>query len=272
MKFMNIVQKYMAPAGAESAGAGGIPAVAPTIPVATAIAPVVAPVAPVVAPVAPVLSEAPTPVVPVKLNYDNPAEKQTGDMLLSAGVDPIKAREAITANKGECTPEIYQALVLKHGEGMASLLANQMRQFHTNLADKNVAADKAVFEQVAEAFKGITKQTGEDTFKELDTWATKNIALDQRKQLNAAIAQGGFVAQLAVQELVNAFQESGDYTQPMKGIEGDNTPVQTAGGDLTRKEYLSELDELIKKGHVYETSPQIKTLQARRTRSAKKGI
>lgn len=235
-----------------------------------ASAPAQAPAAQPAAPAQPVPT--PAPAQTPKLNYDNPAAKQVGDMLSGAGVDPLKARDAIAANGGTCTPEIYAALEAKHGAGMASLLANQMSALHKSGVDKGNAADNAVYDQVKEAFKGVTEQTGQETFAELSTWAKTNIPNDQRKELNAVIAQGGMGAKLAIQELINAFQNSGDYSQEMVGIEGDNVPNAPKGGDLTRNEYNTELDALLAKGHNYETSQQIKQLQARRAKSAQRGI
>lgn len=254
----------------EAAAADGVPA-AGGLPVTPAVAPgavqpIAEPVAKVETPVTPVVK----PVAP--LNYADPASKQVGSMLKNAGVDPVQARDAITANGGECTPEIYAALVAKHGEGMASLLAGQMVKLHEAGVAKGAAKDEAVYTQVAEAFKDVTEQTGHETWQELSGWAKDNIENEQRKELNAAIAQGGFVAKLAVQELVNAFQKSGDYGQEMIGITGDNVASVPTGGDLTRQEYTRELDALLAKGHVYGTSKEINTLDARRTRSAQRGI
>lgn len=235
------------------------------------VAPVAAPAPaaqPVVAPVAPIEAQAPKAT---NVTFKDPAAKQLGSMLSDAGIDPLKARDAITANEGKCTPEIYAALEAKHGAGLASLLAGQMSQLHDAGVAKSNAQDAAVYTQVAEAFKGITEQTGEQTWTELAGWAKDNIEDGQRKQINAAIAQGGFVAQLAVQELVNAFQQSGDYGQEMQGLEGDNVPAAPKGGDLTRQEYTVALDALLAKGHVYGKSQEISTLDARRTRSAQRG-
>lgn len=265
MKIFNMNRKYMDAAGADGSdgGGGNSPAATPN-----ANPPATPPATPPAAAVPP--TQTPTPEAP-KLNYSDPASKQVGTMLTDAGVDPIKARDAITANGGQCTPEIFAALQAKHGEGMASLLAGQMTKLHEAGVAKGNAQDQAVYTQVEAAFKGITEQSGKETWAELSGWAKENIDNDQRKALNAAIAQGGFVAQLAVQELVNAFQQSGDYGQEMIGLEGDNVPNAPKGGDLTRFEYTEELDKLLNAGHAYD-SPQVKTLQARRTRSAQRGI
>lgn len=259
MKFMNMAKFYMAEAPAE----GGSPVEATPA-------------------VEPVKEPAPSPTVEPKvekevkpvpsLNYSDTATKQVGTMMADAGIDPAKARDAVAANGGNCTPEIYAALSAKHGEGMASLLSGQMSKLHEASVEKNTAADTSVFNQVQEAFKGVTEQTGEKTFGELAGWAKENIPNDQRKELNEAISQGGFVAKLAVQELVSAFQQSGDYSQEMVGVEGDNVPNAPKGGDLTRQEYNEQLDALISKGHQYGQSMEMKALDARRTRSAKRGI
>lgn len=262
MKFMNMKRVYMQEAVSPEAAA---PSATPATPPAATPTPSTPPATPVAA----------TPEVkpePVQLNYNNPAAKQAGDMLSAAGVDPVKARDAITANGGQCTPEIYQALVNKHGEGMASLLANQMTQLHKAGVEKGKESDQAVYTQVEEAFKGVTTQTGEETWKELSAWAKTNVDAAQQVELNKVLSQGGLAAKLAVQELITMFQGSGDYAQEMVGLEGDNRPAAPKGGDLTRGEYNAELDKLLAKGHSYETSSEVKALQVRRARSAQRGI
>jgi len=247
------------------------PSVAPestTSVAAPAVAPVPTPEV-VQAPKAPV--EVSKPAV-TNVTYKDPASKQVGSMLKDAGIDPVKARDAITANGGTCTPEIYAALSAKHGEGMASLLSTQMTALHATGVEKANKADEAVYTQVQEAFAGTTEQGGKETWAELSGWAKDNIPNDQRKELNAIIQQGGMAAKLAVQELVNTFQKSGDFGQEMIGVEGDNIPSVPAGGDITSLEYSKELDVLLAKGHDYNTSKEVKTLQARRARSAQRNI
>lgn len=214
----------------------------------------------------------PTKEKPSGVTYTDPVAKQVSDMLTSAGLDSAKSRDAITANNGQCTPEIFAALVEKHGEGMATLLSNQMTQIHTASVDKATEQDKAIYSQVADAFKGVTEQSGEQTWGELSTWAKENVSNEDRKELNAVIAQGGMGAKLAVQELVNLFQQSGSYSQEMVGLEGDNVPNAAAGGDLSRNEYNTQLDALLAKGHDYNTSKEVAALQARRARSAQRSL
>lgn len=255
---------YMAEAGEGGGEGAAAPAAEPKVEPTAKAAPTKEPATPP--------AQEPATKEPAQVSYTTPAAKQVSDMIVEAGLDAAQARDAVNANGGKCTPEIYKALVEKHGEGMASLLSAQMTQVHTEQVEASTAQDKAIYTQVEEAFKGVTEQTGAETWSELSTWAKTNVSNDDRKELNAVIAQGGMAAKLAVQELVNMFQQSGDYSQEMVGLEGDNVPNAGKGGDLTRKEYNTELDVLLSKGHDYNTSREVKALQARRARSATRNI
>ena len=220
----------------------------------------------------PQAQEAPPAAEDLKpVSYTDPVAKQVDDLLEAAELSPSKAREAIKGNNGDMTPEIYQALVAKHGEGLAGLLASQMTAAYKEAVDRGNAQQKEVYDFVAEQFKGVTEQSGEESWKELDAWAKDNIDLEKRKELNKIIAQGGMIAKLAVQELVNTFKKSGDFTQEMVGLEGDSTPPTGGGEPLSRAAYGSELDKLLNAGESYD-SPKVKALQARRTRGMKAGI
>ena len=229
------------------------------------VAPVVAPVpAPVVEPVV-----APVPVV----TYKSSAAQQLAEMVTAAGMNPSEVLRAVQGNEGKATPEIYAALSAKHGEGMAALLTGQMTQLHETNVSASAAADKAIFSQVEKAFEGVTKQTGEETFKELSTWAKTNLDEAKVSEMNTLIKQGGMGAQLAIQELTNAFTQSGDYVQPAQLMEGDNTPnLDGKGGDLTRQEHNEEVRKLIAKGHQHGTSREIAALGRRRSKSMSRGI
>jgi len=228
------------------------------------VAPVVAPVAPEAVPVV-----APVPVV----TYKSSAAQQLAEMVTAAGMNPSEVLKAVQGNEGKATPEIYAALSAKHGEGMAALLTGQMTQLHETNVTASTAADKEIFSQVEKAFEGITKQTGEQTFKELATWAKTNLDETKVSEMNALIKQGGMGAKLAIQELTNAFTQSGDFVQPAQLMEGDNTPnTDGKGGDLTRHEHNEEVRKLINKGHQHGTSREIAALGRRRTKSMSRGI
>ena len=236
---------------------------------AAPVAPVVDPVtAPVVAPVVdPVVAPVPT------VTYKSSAALQLAEMVTAAGMNPSEVLKVVQGNEGKATPEIYAALSAKHGEGMAALLTGQMTQLHETNVSASTAADKAIFSQVEKAFEGVTKQTGEETFKELSTWAKTNLDEAKVSEMNALIKQGGMGAKLAIQELTNAFTQSGDYVQPAQLMEGDNTPNSDGkGGDLTRQEHNEEVRKLIAKGHQHSTSREIAALGRRRSKSMSRGI
>jgi hypothetical protein len=236
---------------------------APAAPAPTPAEPVPTP-APAAEPVA-----APAPTV----TYKSSAAQQLAEMVTQAGMNPSEVLKAIQGNNGVATPEIYAALQAKHGDGMASLLTGQMSQLHETNVTASAKADKAIFDQVEKFFEGVTKQSGEETFKELSTWAKANLPQDKVDQMNALIKAGGMGAQLAIQELTTSFQNSGDYTQPPQLMEGDNTPANNSGGgDLTRQEHNEAVRKLVQKGHRHGTSQEIAALGRRRTKSMSRGI
>lgn len=248
----------------EQGGQPATPAGSPA-PVAPIVTPTPAPVAPVVEAVAPVEA------APVTVTYKSSAAQQLATMVTEAGMNPSDVLKAVQGNNGVATPEIYAALVAKHGEGMAGLLTGQMTQLHETAISASATADKAIYDQVATLFEGTTKQSGEETFKELASWAKTNLPQDKVDQMNALIKTGGMGAELAIQELTNAFQQSGDYVQPAQLLEGDNVPNLSTGGDLTRQEHNVAVRELLNKGHRHGTSKEIAALDRRRTKSMRRG-
>lgn len=243
----------------EQAAEGGQPPATPAATPAPAAAPVEAPT--------------PTPAPQPTVTYKSSAAQQLAEMVTQAGMNPSEVLKAVQGNNGVATPEIYAALQAKHGDGMAALLTGQMTQLHETSVSASAKADKEIFDQVEKSFEGITKQSGEDTFKELSTWAQANLPKDKVDQMNALIKTGGMGAQLAIQELTSAFKQSGDYTQPAELMQGDNTPAAGAGGgDLTRQEHNEAVRALVNKGHRHGTSTEIAALGRRRMKSMSRGI
>lgn len=189
-----------------------------------------------------------------------------------AGLDMRQVVQEVNENGGKVTPEILKALEEKHGVNVAKLIADQISALHDKRVEQRRQADKAVFDQVQEAFKGTTDQSGEETWKELAAWAEGNIENADRAELNTLLSGGGLGAKLAVQELISAFKSSPQYTQPIDLVSGSATGSTAKDGFITRKEYTDKLDELLRKGHNYNTSPEIKRLEAQRTRSIANGI
>lgn len=246
-----------------------------TAPVA---APEVAPVEPVVEPqVQPQEVVQPAPVMPSEspLLAEAPiapssANEQVEGMLKAAGLKVSDVIAQVAADSGELSPAAMKALAEKHGEGMAMLLAGTIKGIYENNKVATAAKDKVVFDQVQEAFKGVTEQSGAETWKELAGWAKENIPTEERTEINKLLALGGFSAKLAVDALITRFKST-NIGQEAELVTAD--AVSNAGSmtPLGRDEYSAELRTLMSKGLSYE-SREVQNLQQRRQLGIKRGM
>lgn len=247
-------------------------------PLEGAVAPVVEPVAPVEPVVAEPegeqtteLDETEAPKTPA-VAFDAAAATKVQPFLESAGLVPSEVALEVTKAGGEVSIEIMAKLVEKHGEGVAGLIKDQLSALHVSNVTSAKAADNKMFSQVEEAFKGVTEQSGADTFKELATWAKSNLTVAERTEINGLLKQGGKAAELAIGSLVNSFKGSEAFVpQPAKLLTADNTASSPTRQPLDKAGYSRELRKLMEAGHNYETSPEIATLNARRTKSMNRG-
>lgn len=207
-----------------------------------------------------------------KIDFSAPVVKQVEEIVKQAGLDSAEVARAVTSNDGEVTPAIMKALVEKHGEAVANIVANQLKQFHTsNKAEAN-KRDQAIFNVVADEFKGVTDQSGEDSWKELSGWAKENVPNDERKEINKLLQQGGLAAQYAVRDLVARFKSSDNFTVDAQLLDGDNTSKEYGVTPLSKADYQREFRALEAKGHVYGQSRELAELDKRRTLGMKRGI
>lgn len=190
-------------------------------------------------------------------------------MIKDAGLDPAEVNRIVT--KDGMTPAILKALADKHGEGVANLIASQVNSIVEGNKAKAKENDQTVYDMVAEQFKDVTEQTGEQTWNELSTWAKENIEEKDRAEINKLLNQGGMAAKLAVQELVTAFKGSSNFTQDAELITGDGVSDAGAGKPLSKSEYDSELRKLLNAGHIYGESQEIATLDRRRMKAINRG-
>jgi len=194
------------------------------------------------------------------------------DLVTDAGLQVEDVVHVLNDNQGKLDADTLLKLNEKYGESVGSLIAEQLKGVYDKQVEANQAKDKAVYDQVAEAFKDVTDQSGEDTWKELNTWAKENISNEDRKELNGLLKQGGLAAKLVVQELATAFKESnGMAYQEADLIEGDNVADIDNSG-LDKGGYTRELNKLLAEGHDYHTSPDIRKLQRRRQKSLSRGL
>ena len=219
------------------------------------------------------LDENEAPAKPTKYaSFDAAAATKVQPFLEQAGLVPSEVAAAVTKAGGEVSLEIMAKLVEKHGEGVAGLIKDQLNTLHVSHMDAGKKADTKVFDQVQEAFKGVTEQSGADTFKELATWAKTNLPKAERVEINGLLAQGGKAAELAIASLVNSFKTSTSFIeQPAQLTQADGYGNAQATQPLDKAGYDRELRKLMDQGHNYETSPEIATLNNRRSKSIQRG-
>lgn len=197
---------------------------------------------------------------------------QVTSLVEQAGLDMADVAKLAKENDGKIDLDTMVALKEKHGEAIASLIADQIQSIHTERVEAVNKRDKEIFDQVKEAFKDVTEQTGEETWKELSGWAKDNVSNEHRAEINQLLAQGGLAAKLAVQELVSAFKEAQGNVEYQDAdlLDGDNIPSGD-GSLISKSDYNRELNELLQKGHVYGESREIAKLDARRAKSIQRG-
>lgn len=192
--------------------------------------------------------------------------------LADANLKPSDVAKAIAENDGRMTVDVLKALEEKHGAGVAALIADQIVQVHQDSVKAVKDRDAAAFKVLEQEFAGITQQSGEETFRELNTWATEHVPKEERQELNKMLQQGGLSAQLALKHLASQFKASNDITVPAGLVTGDKTGNTSSMAPISKAEYTHQLRELEKKGHVYGQSQEMAKLDARRAAGIKRGI
>ena len=211
-----------------------------------------------------------TEVVSLEPELSKTATQQVAGLITDAGLKPTDVVKMIDDNGGVMTPAIFKALADKHGEGTATLIGENLKSLHTQAANKRSTADGELYDHVAKAFPG-EQQSGQDTFNELAGWAKDNVSADDRAELNAMIKRGGIQGKLAIDNLVQRFQNSDSFSQSALLIDGDSFSEDFGLQALDKVGYDRELRKLTNAGHDYNTSPEIAQLKARRQKSIARG-
>lgn len=205
--------------------------------------------------------------------FNTPVVKQVESLLNDAGLNPQDVTKAIMENGGKLTPTLTKQLVEKHGEAVASIIADQLGTFHKASVDKATKRDQEVYNQVQEAFKDVTDQSGDKTWQELSGWAKENIPNDERKEINKLLQQGGIAARYAINDLVNRFKSSDSFVQSAELVSGDNFSNDNSGlQPLSKAEYTQKFRELESKGHVYGQSKELDKLDRQRMAGLSRGL
>lgn len=203
----------------------------------------------------------------------NSAQGQLNQFFVSAGITSAQVEQEFQAF-GKLTDGTRKALVDKHGEATANLVANQ----YTTTYQQKQAADQqnvtAVHNLMLAEFKDVLSptDTGESVWAELDGWARTNIPVAEREQLNEQLDKGGLAAELAIKHLVTKFKSMNGMEQSAAVLDGNNlSSVAASGQDLTITQYNDEMAKLQSKGIGYD-SPQAEALKQRRQVSRNRGV
>ena len=278
MKFYNMARVYMSPETGDVPAGGGGDVVTPSADTPTE-SPAEAPageITPTETPevVAPVVEPTGEDTTLPEKEVDKSKLSQVTGLVEQAGLTMTEVAEYAKANDGAIDLDTMVALKEKHGDAVATLIADQIKGIHAERTSEANARDKAVYDQVEEAFKDTADegQTGEESWKELATWSKENVSNEHRAEINTLLAQGGLAAKLAVQELTNAFKEAHNVRefQDAELLEAD-TPAGVNGGNITKQDYVMEMRKLELAGHQYGTSAEMKKLDARRMKSINSG-
>jgi len=192
--------------------------------------------------------------------------------LSEAKLKPSDVAKAVAENGGKITPEILKALEEKNGAGVAALIADQIVQVHKESVEHVKARDAAAFKILETEFNGMTTQSGEETFKELKTWAMTNVPKAERAELDTMLQSGGLPMQLALKHLATQFKETANVTVPAGLVGGDRVSNSSDFVPISKTEYTTKLRELEKKGHVYGQSQEMAKLDRQRNAGIKRGI
>jgi len=234
------------------------------------VEPQIPPVEPEQTPAQP--AQEPAPQEPkFTLDQSMTAMKQVDAVLQKAGLNTKDVVQQVNDNNGQVTPAIMMSLIEAHGEAMASLVAGQMTQIHNTRVVEAKKSDQATFDQVQQAFQGVTEQSGEDTWKELTQWTRDNVSKEEQKEINAMLKAGGMSRRMAVDALVQRFQGSDQYEQPADRLPAGAPKANTGTKGISVREYNVELNKLVAKGYA-ENSPERLALAAQRNKGRKLGL
>ena len=131
---------------------------------------------------------------------------------------------------------------------------------------------QAIFDKIKEAFADFTEQSGEESWKEINVWAGQNLEAQTRKDINELLQQGGYAAELAVNDLIQRFKTSNGMSvdaQLMNATQANNT-----GGlqPLSKVAYGEMFRKLEAEGHVYGQSKEMEKLDRQRQLGIEQGL
>lgn len=253
------------------------PAMAPAAPVgapapAQVPTPAQAPAAPPAAPVA--LPEDPQDKTPDPDLSNAYSYEPTGDAGLDYALNFIGQQgygdshpAVIAATKGDFSL-IEAELATKNVPGAAQVVALAKQAYERHVAE--TAKREAELAQFAASAAGSA-----ENWAIVRAWASQEATPEEKAQVNAALAQGGIIAQGVISQLVNLYSQKFTLAKSPAPVASPNAaPVPSVSNEpMTAQRYAKAVAELRQKlGNRTEDSPEYAALQAQRLAARRAGF
>ncbi|WP_321932627.1 hypothetical protein [Burkholderia cenocepacia] len=194
--------------------------------------------------------------------------EKTGDAALDMALDFIGK-----AGYSHSHPAVQAALSGNFDLLSAELAAKGITGWEQHLAlgksayEKHSQAEAAKTEEIKQLCIGAAGD--EKTWADTLAWASQNADADEKEPINAALAQGGIVAEAVAQFLVGAYRNASGVTiAPQKSAVNPNAASARAGaqgaGPLSPAQYAAEVAKLRQGGRQVEGTREYAALQQRR--------
>jgi hypothetical protein len=174
----------------------------------------------------------------------------------------------------ETIPEMQQAMQGNFGPLRALLTSKQIPEADAvlALAESGFKEYQAGKEAATQAVQQMVVEVagGEEAWGQVLDWARENAEPEEKEQINAALASGGFVAEAVAARLVHNFQAQSGVTIPQRAEPVKATasaqPPAAGNGPLSPQEYGQAVMDLRRsmKGKPIDGTPEYAALQRRR--------
>lgn len=200
-----------------------------------------------------------------------------------------KAPEVPTINTGDPALDVALTFFAKNGvtadnpnlkhaaaSGDFSLLKAELAAKGATGWEQHVALAEQAATRAADAKKSAAAEAkavilkavgGEEAWKAVRDWAAANATPEERTNINAALAAGGFQAKAAAEYLATRYSKSGGAVKdPTPALKEGASSGKPTGTTLSPRAYAAAVEELANKVGAFrlDSHPEYKALQARR--------
>ena len=176
--------------------------------------------------------------------------------------------------------------ILAAQEGNFHLIAAELAREGVRGADQVIALAKEAYEQekgkVESQKAELTKFAyetagGSSNWKQVQSWASANATPQEKQQINALLASGGFAAQSAINFLVTQYSKVNTLNKAPAAVAKANaggSRGQDVGGAISAQEYGQLVQQLIyaNGGRDVSHTREYQALQARRLAGRRAGL